>query len=66
MEVKRGDLVRVRVYRRRVVERRVVDVGDGVLLLSTPEECEQADKEKREPVCLGFPVCDVITDKKSN
>jgi hypothetical protein len=60
MSVQDGDLVRVKTYGGRAVVRRAVEVLDKTVLISTDEECKAAAKERREPICIGFPLADVI------
>jgi hypothetical protein len=60
MRLQNGDIIRVRTYGGQVVSRRVVDVRKRVVLISTEDECKKAAIEKREPICLGFPIADVV------
>lgn len=60
MKAKNGDLIRVRAYGGQTVIRRVVDVREQAVLVSTNEEYEAAAREQREPICIGFPLADVV------
>jgi hypothetical protein len=60
MRLQNGDLIKVKTYGGQVVARRVVDVREQTVLITTDEEYEAATKEQREPICLGFPLADMI------
>lgn len=60
MRIEKGNLIRISTYGGKVVSRRVVEVGEQAVILTTDEECQAAAKEKREPVRIGFPLADVI------
>ncbi len=60
MRINNGSLVQVRVYGGQVVTRRLVEVRGQIALISTDEECESAAREQREPICIGFPLSDVV------
>jgi hypothetical protein len=66
MDVRNGDMVKVRTYGGEVAVRRVIEVQGQSVIVSTNEEYETAKGEQREPVCIGFPLADVIevVDKK--
>jgi hypothetical protein len=64
MQVRNGDTVRVRTYGGKIVTRRLVEVRDRVALVTTDEELQRANKEGREPVCIGFPVEDIVEREK--
>ncbi|MEJ7713744.1 MAG: hypothetical protein WKF84_28830 [Pyrinomonadaceae bacterium] len=57
---KKGDLIRVRVYGRKIVTRRVMEAREQMVLVTTDEEYKAAEKEQREPICIGFPLSDVV------
>ena len=54
--MKEGDLVRLMAAGDKEIERVVVEIRPGVLLVATIEEYRQAQEEGREPSCVGFPV----------
>lgn len=57
--MKRGEIVRVRLYGGEIVLRRVwEDAGSG-LLLCTEEAYRHALETGEEPICVGFPRQDV-------
>jgi len=63
MSLNAGDLVKVRVFGGQVVIRRLLRVEGQIAVLTVPEE---ALKERREPVCIGFPLRDVIQGKRAS
>lgn len=60
MSLKSGDLVDVKAFGGLVVTRLLLRVDGQTVVLTTPEEAENAVSEQREPVCIGFPLADVI------
>ena len=58
--MREGDLVRVKAYGGEQVTRRLVAVRGDVLLICRDEEYEAAQREGRQPVCVGFHKEDVI------
>lgn len=63
MKVQSGNSVRLKTYGGQVVERRVMDVRERSVIVTTKEEFERAAREKREPICIGFPLSDVVEDE---
>lgn len=59
MKLKTGEVLHVRTFDRGVVERRLVRISGDIAEVTTPEEWETAEKEGRNPVCIGFPVTDI-------
>lgn len=57
-----GERVRVRAYGGRVLERVVVEVRDDAILVCTPEEIDAATKRGRRPVCVGFPLSELVQE----
>jgi hypothetical protein len=47
-----------------VISRVVVSVENGVIFVCKREEFELAERESREPVCIGFRKEYVLKDKK--
>jgi hypothetical protein len=37
-----------------------MDVRERSVIVTTKEEYEAAAREQREPICIGFPLADVI------
>ena len=66
MSLNAGDLVKVRVFGGQVVIRRLLRVEGQIAVLTVPEEPDRALKERREPVCIGFPLRDVIQGKRAS
>ena len=60
MEMQSGDLVRVRTYGGREIVRRLATVRGATALICNDEEYKAATKEQREPICIGFPLADVV------
>jgi hypothetical protein len=60
MELQNGEMIRVRAYGGQVLTRRLVEVRGQKAIITTDDEREAAAREKREPICLGFPLADVI------
>lgn len=52
--MQRGDVVKVELYGGEVAERRVVEVRNGVVVVTTEEEHRRARAEGRAPVCVGI------------
>jgi hypothetical protein len=63
MKIQRGDLVQVKAYGGKVIAGRVVEVRGRSVAVTTKEEYEAAAKERREPICIGFPLSDVAEEK---
>jgi len=57
--IESGAAVQVRAFGGEVLVRRCVRVVDGIAHITTNEEFEAAQKDGREPVCIGFPFYDV-------
>ena len=55
-----GDQVLLRAFGDKTLVRRVVGLGERTVFVSTEEEYLQAKVEMREPVCVGFPITQVI------
>lgn len=55
-----GKTVRLIQYGDRIIERTLVSVEKGVLFVCKREEYDAAAFEKREPVCIGFKVEDLV------
>jgi hypothetical protein len=63
MQLQLGDLVRVRAFGGKELVRRLFDIRGSVALICCDEEYQKAIKEKRDPICIGFPLSDVIDQK---
>ena len=55
-----GTLVEVRAYGDAVLTRRCAGVQGETVLICNEAEYEAAMREQRKPVCIGFPLADVI------
>jgi hypothetical protein len=53
----------VKAYGGKVIARRVVEVRGRSVAVTTKEEYDAAAKEQREPICIGFPLSDVVEEK---
>jgi len=58
--MREGDLVRVKAYGGQELMRRLVEVRGDILLICRDEEYEAAQREGRQPVCVGFRKEDII------
>jgi len=58
-----GKIVRLRSYGSEEIERRVIDVTGTTVVVCRVEEWEEAQREGREPMCVGFPRTAVIETK---
>lgn len=65
MTVYPGDIVIVKAYPDRELERYVVDVKPPLVILTTNEERQKASRENREPMCVGFRMKDILSIKES-
>ena len=54
MLMKMGDLVNVETFSEGRVDRRVVDTKGDTIYICTEDEWLSAQKERREPLCVGF------------
>jgi hypothetical protein len=59
-----GQIVKVQTFRGGIVERRVVGGAKGTVYLCNESEFVAAEKEKRKPDAIGFPLADVIPDRE--
>ncbi|MBA3912889.1 MAG: hypothetical protein H0X25_03310 [Acidobacteriales bacterium] len=58
-ELMRGGLIVVRAFGGRELTRRVVGTAGDVVCVCCDEEWQQAEREGREPSCIGFRLKDV-------
>ncbi len=65
-----GTLVKIRAYGNTVLTRRCAGVQGDTVRICNEAEYEAALREQREPVCIGFPIADVVNvvseDQKEN
>lgn len=66
MSLKRGSLIKVRAFGGKEIVRRFFAKRNATVLICSEEEYESARLEKREPLCVGFPVADVIESTTNN
>jgi len=59
--MRQGDLVRLRGYEGQELVRRLVAVNGDILLICREEEYQAAQREERDPVCVGFRREDLIS-----
>jgi hypothetical protein len=64
MQLRPGDLVRLRAFGGKEIVRRVAGQDGSIVRVCSEEEYQAAIQEKREPECIGFPVKDVIGVEK--
>jgi len=60
MELHPGDLIKVRAYGNVELNRRLLEVRDGIAIITTDEDIELARREGRKPIKLGWRLHDVI------
>lgn len=60
MNIRSGDLVRIRAYGGEVQERRVVEVKGKIAIITTDAERAAATREGRDPVRIGIRLTDII------
>ena len=60
MDVQRGDAVVVKAYGEMELERRVIGIQAPFVMLTTDEELDAAKLESRPPMCIGFPLRDIV------
>jgi hypothetical protein len=65
-DLKPGNVIRLRAYGNSVLTRRCAGVQGETVLVCNDAEYETALREKRDPICIGFPVTDVITSEIEN
>ena len=56
MDIQNGDLVTVKAYGGDVIVGRLMEVREWVAIVSTDEELKAAEREQREPICIGSTV----------
>ena len=61
MTLKMGALIKVRAFGGKEIVRRFIAKQNATILICSDEEYESARREKRKPLCVGFPLSDVIT-----
>ncbi len=66
LNLRPGALVKVRAYGGKEIFRRFVGELNGTILICSDEEYRLARLQKRNPLCVGFPVADVIGSQSSN
>ena len=64
MDIQPGDTVIIKTYPKEKLTRRVVAVRPPILLLTTDQEWQDFQSKKRDPICIGFPIEDVIRVEK--
>jgi hypothetical protein len=64
--MKPGDVVKLRAYGSQEIERRVVEANEDVVLVCRNEEYEEAMRQGRQPLCVGFPKKAVLSEGKSD
>jgi len=56
-----GQRIKVRAFGGKVLDRRVVGVRDGFVLICSDEEYSNASSEQRPPSCVGFPESAIVS-----
>jgi hypothetical protein len=60
-----GEIVQVKTFTDGIVELRVTGGNKGTVFLCNEFEFQSAQKEKREPISIGFPIEDIVTDQEN-
>jgi hypothetical protein len=60
VDIQHGTLIRVRAYGGRVLVVSCEAIQGQTVVVTTEKERESAAKEQRDPICLGFPLADVL------
>ncbi len=60
--MKIGQNIKVKAYGGEVIIRRVVQLGKDIVYICKEEEYQKAQKEKREPICVGFNTKSVVEE----
>jgi hypothetical protein len=60
MDLQKGSFIKLRAFGGKQIVRRFVRKHKGAVLICSNEEYRQASREHREPLCVGFPIDDVI------
>ena len=64
--MKAGQMIRLRAYGGQELVRRIVQVNRTHVAVCTESEFVSAQRERREPLTVGFPVTDVLEVVKSD
>jgi hypothetical protein len=59
-QIEYGSLVKIRGYGGHVLTRRCVGIKGKKILICNEDEFQNAEKEKRTPECVGFPLEDLV------
>jgi hypothetical protein len=60
MDIQSGALIKVRAYGGKELVVYCQEVQGKTVIVTSEQERASAAKEKREPVCIGFPLTDVV------
>ncbi len=60
MDLQKGDKVKVRALGKQVLARRFVEIRGRTALICSDEEYQKALKDRRQPICIGFPIEEII------
>jgi hypothetical protein len=60
MGLQKGSFIKLRAFGGKQIVRRFVRKYKGAVLICSDEEYRKASREHREPLCIGFPIDDVI------
>ncbi len=60
MRIEKGRLIQLRANGNRRIFRRFIGEENGTVLICSDQEYKAAHREKREPLCVGFQLADVI------
>lgn len=60
MRVEKGCLIQLRASGDKRIFRRFIGHENGTILICSDQEYKSALREKRDPLCVGFPLADVV------
>lgn len=63
MQLKPGDMIRLKAYGGKVIERRVVTVRYPKVYVCTEEIYRMAQMTGKRPLCVGFNMCDIVDEE---
>jgi hypothetical protein len=63
MAVTKGGLIKLRAFGGKQIVRRFVGKRRGTVLICSDQEYKSAIRERRDPLCVGFPLEDVMGDE---
>lgn len=63
--MKKGEVITVEGFDRKQVDCRLIEVRGDTAIVCSEQEWQKANREDREPECLGWPVASVKAKRKT-